>query len=76
MGRRRCCAGTSGKLKWVIGELVFLLKTFFSVFLGISMARRFVVAPAFVIIGLLLLVRFVMVRFAPGKPLAAPPMAR
>ena len=52
-----------------IGELVFLLKTFFFVFLGISMRPADLWSPtAFVIIGLLLLVRFVMVRFSlPGS---------
>ena len=51
-----------------IGELVFLLKTFFFVFLGISMRLADLWSPtAFVIVGLLLLVRFVMVRFSvPG----------
>ena len=47
-----------------IGELVFLLKTFFFVFLGISMGPADLWSlTAFVIVGLLLLVRFVMVRF-------------
>jgi cell volume regulation protein A len=47
-----------------IGELVFLLKTFFFVFLGISMRLADLWSPtAFIIVGLLLLVRFVMVRF-------------
>ncbi len=47
-----------------IGELVFLLKTFFFVFLGISMRPADLWSPiAFAIVGLLLLVRFVMVRF-------------
>ena len=51
-----------------IGELVFLLKTFFFVFLGISMRPADLWSPtAFTIIGLLLLVRFVVVRFSlPG----------
>jgi cell volume regulation protein A len=51
-----------------IGELVFLLKTFFFVFLGISMRPADLWSPtAFVIVGLLLLVRFVMVRLSlPG----------
>jgi cell volume regulation protein A len=47
-----------------IGELVFLLKTFFFVFLGISMRPADLWSPlAFATVGLLLLVRFVMVRF-------------
>jgi cell volume regulation protein A len=51
-----------------IGELVFLLKTFFFVFLGISMRPADLWSPiAFAIVALLLLVRFVMVRFSlPG----------
>jgi potassium/hydrogen antiporter len=51
-----------------IGELVFLLKTFFFVFLGISMRPADLWSPtALAIVGLLLLVRFVMVRFSlPG----------
>ena len=51
-----------------IGELVFLLKTFFFVFLGISMRPADLWSPtAFAIVGLLLLVRFVVVRFSlPG----------
>ena len=47
-----------------IGELVFLLKTFFFVFLGISMRPADLWSPtAFTIIGLLLLVRFVVRAF-------------
>jgi cell volume regulation protein A len=51
-----------------LGELVFLLKTFFFVFLGISMRPADLWSPtAFAIIGLLLLVRLVSVRFClPG----------
>ena len=60
-----------------IGELVFLLKTFFFVFLGISMRPADLWSlTAFVIVGLLLLVRFVMVRFLLPGLSAAPPIAR
>jgi NhaP-type Na+/H+ or K+/H+ antiporter len=76
--------GTAKQFKWLgddvaparvekmelefIGELVFLLKTFFFVFLGISMRPTDLWSPtALAIIGLLLLVRFVSVRFSlPG----------
>ena len=48
-----------------IGELVFLLKTLFFVFLGISMRPADLWSPtAFAIVGLLLVVRFAMVRFS------------
>ena len=48
-----------------IGELVFLLKTLFFVFLGISMRPADLWSPtAFAIVGLLLVVRFAMGRFS------------
>ena len=48
-----------------IGELVFLLKTLFFVFLGISMRPADLWSPAaLAIVLLLLLVRFAVVRFA------------
>jgi potassium/hydrogen antiporter len=56
-----------------IGELVFLLKTFFFVFLGISMRPADLWSPiAFTIVGLLLLVRFVMVRFSLRGMISSP----